>query len=163
MKQFNTLTELSSAYLETGSPVVITSPTKVFGMVKDTGDGLHLPSGNVFVPQFDDQEVITGHRISLLDDAFTGNITTYLNLYSKDLDGVWQPDPTGVTSAVYYNGILWAPLGSLIYDPIGHRVVDWNTNITGILEVTLIGLGKLQFTKYRSGIEMNKEYAGEPV
>ena len=150
MKTFNTFDELSLARVLTGTPVRVLQPALVDGVVEATGEGLSLLSGNVFVPRFDDQEAVTGRKTSLLADEFTGNLSTYINLYRKDDTGTWVEGANGRTSNVFYNGQIWWVDTEATYVPGGYLVQSWSipTANPDILEVrTSIGT-ILTFSRY---------------
>ena len=150
MKQFNTLSELAQAKVLTGTPVRIMTPL-IDGMVQATGEGLSLASGNVFVPRFEDQEAITGRKTSLLDDAFTGNLSTRINRYKKTPEGTWIADANGRTSTVYYNGQIWWSNDEVSYTANGYLVQSWgfSTSDPDVLELQVTGSSEvIQFTRY---------------
>lgn len=157
MKQFNTLAQLAAAKVLTGTPVRVLEPALIDGVMEATGEGLTLPSGNVFVPKFDDQEALTGRKTSLLADEFSSSLTTYLNLYSKNDDGEWITSDTGRTSNVYYAGQLWTPVDELPIVSGGYRVISWSLN-SGILEVLTDQSVIVSFNRYTGFAESNLKY-----
>lgn len=151
MKTFNNFAELAQAKVSTGTPVRILKPALVEGVVEVSGEGLTLLSNNVFVPQFDDQEALTGRKTSILDDNFSSGVSAYINSYYKDDNGEWVANSAGRTSAVYYNGQLWWPLEKIPHKAGGYLVLSWSqpTSNPDILEVSVVGGQVIQFNRFR--------------
>lgn len=150
MKTFNTFVELALARITTGTPVRILKPSLIDGIVENEGEGLSLVSGNVFIPQFDDQEALTGRKISLLDDSFESGFNAYINVYKKNDDGEWESSNEGHTSTIYYNGQLWWPLLDIPYLEGGYQITSWSqpTLNPDILEVSVQGGSVIQFNRF---------------
>lgn len=155
MKIFNTFGQLAAAKVLTGTPVRVLEPALIDGVVEATGEGLSLLSGNVFVPSFGDQESITARKTSLLDDAFTGGISAYINTYKKDNSGNWLAAADGRTSAVFYAGQVWWPLVEIPYTPSGYLITSWGlpTGNPDILEVTTSIGTVFQFNRFTGLID----------
>lgn len=155
MKIFNTFGQLAAAKVLTGTPVRVLEPALIDGVVEATGEGLSLLSGNVFVPSFGDQESITARKTSLLDDAFTGGISAYINTYKKDNSGNWLAAADGRTSAVFYAGQVWWPLVEIPYTPSGYLITSWSlpTGNPDILEVTTSIGTVFQFNRFTGLID----------
>lgn len=155
MKIFNTFGQLAAAKVLTGTPVRVLEPALIDGVVEATGEGLSLLSGNVFVPSFGDQESITARKTSLLDDAFTGGISAYINTYKKDNSGNWLASAGGRTSAVFYAGQVWWPLVEIPYTPSGYLITSWclPTGNPDILEVTTSIGTVFQFNRFTGLID----------
>lgn len=151
MKTFNNFAELAQAKVSTGTPVRILKPARVEGVVEVSGEGLTLLSNNVFVPQFDDQEALTGRKTSILDDNFSSGVSAYINSYSKDDNGEWVDTSAGRTSAVYYNGQLWWPLEDIPHKAGGYLVLSWSqpTSNPDVLDVSVVGGQVIQFNRFR--------------
>lgn len=151
MKTFNNFAELAQAKVSTGTPVRILKPALVEGVVEVSGEGLTLLSNNVFVPQFDDQEALTGRKTSILDDNFSSGVSAYINSYYKDDNGGWVDSSAGRTSAVYYNGQLWWPLLNTPHKAGGYRILSWSqpTSNPDILEISVAGDQVIQFNRFR--------------
>lgn len=148
-KIFNTFTQLYEATILTGTPVRVLRPVIVDGMMEDSGDGLVLPSGNVFVPNIND--MTTGRKTSLIDDVFVNDFVTYVNKYEKDGSGEWIQSELGLTSSIQYKGILWYATDEVDYVDGGYRIVSWSvpTGSPDILELaTDIGT-VIQFSRFR--------------
>ena len=153
--KFNTFADLAEARLVTGTPVTILEPYQIDGIVRATGEGLTLLSGNVFVPFFGDQEVITARKTSLIDDAFPTNYSAYINRYTKDNSGAWVEAADGRTSAVYYGGQAWWPLVEVPYKAGGYLVTDFSlpTGNPDILELELDGSLVFQFNRFKGLVD----------
>ena len=150
MKIFNNFSELAQSKVLTGTPVRVLKPALVDGMVEASGEGLSLLSGNVFVGQFVDQESVTARKTSLLDDAFTGGISAYINRYEKNNSGDWVAAADGRTSAVFYSGQLWWPLVEIPYTANGYLITSWGlpTGNPDILEVSTSAGTVFQFNRF---------------
>lgn len=166
MKTFNTFGDLAEAKVLTGTPVSILEPGMVQGVVRTTGEGLSLLSGNVFVPNFENIELVAGRKISLLEDSFVDNLSTYVNSYIQEDSGAWVPSDDGLTSAIYYHGQLWNPIQEVVASTAGYLVRSW-TITDGLLEVVTTDSEFIQFRKALEEIDLawaaRNEYVYEGI
>ncbi len=147
MKTFETFGQLAVAHVSTGTPVRITSPNYVEGVIEATGEGLTIASGNIFVPRFDSQESVISRRITLLEDAFSSGTTSRINRYERSADGAWVADATGLTSCIYYAGQIWEPDVEIAFTAGGYPVTSWSVSGDTISVVTS-ALGTVTFSLY---------------
>ncbi|CAM0070371.1 tail protein [Vibrio phage D148] len=147
MKYFSDFDQLSKAMVLVGTPVTILNPAKVEGVVEAFGNGLTLPSGNVFVPQFDTTEATTGRRTQLIADEFPGNVSASLNRYLKDNNGDWVASPDGRTNAIFYAGQVWWPELEVEYQETDYIVQSWSLSGDTLTVLTTNGLSQ-PFTRF---------------
>ena len=152
MKQFKNLTQLKAAKVLTGSSVTILEPAILTGTVQATGNGLTLISNNVFVPATTAIEAITGRYSVLLSDEFgISNLTTKVNSYKKDDDGIWIEHVDGITCTMYLNGQLWYPVAEIPFKTGGYIITSWKILPTYNLELSLDSGEVLQFERSIEG------------
>tara|TARA_R110002073_G_scaffold159872_1_gene315315 strand:- start:132 stop:647 length:516 start_codon:yes stop_codon:yes gene_type:complete len=108
MITFNTVSQLTQAFLKNGETIRILNPVALMGTTTSSGPGIPLASSNVARIDFDILELTIGRQVT---HVVANNV---IQKSLKDISGEWDPildptDPDVSISAVYLDGNLWMP------------------------------------------------------
>lgn len=135
MITFNTVEQLSQAYLKNDVTVRILNPISLMATTISNGPGIPLASGNVARIDFDLLETATGRQIShVIEDNIIEKAV-------KDVNGNWvsvSPTDANVSiSMAYLNGNLWIPdTPNSTGSP--YSITSWENPSDDILQITTL-------------------------